>query len=168
MLGIRDRRLGILVGLMFLPFALQLLGWARTPLGGGPCSAIGVDRLLLEQPQAFFYAQIMLWGICLLMATGFFLIMLALMHDGRIPAAQANPFMRVALVLAFVTAAIYLLTHTLGLPSPSPLGWLVGTPEPWDVVGTLVLLVLLAIVWLGLRWFEQANAPKLAHQKVQS
>ena len=41
MLGIRDRQLGFLIVLMFLPFALQLLGWVRTPLGGGPGSAIG-------------------------------------------------------------------------------------------------------------------------------
>ena len=33
----------------------------------------------------------MLWSICLLMATGFFLIMLALMHDGQIPLRQAEP-----------------------------------------------------------------------------
>ncbi len=163
MFGIRDRQLGVLVGLMFVPFALQLLGWAGTPLGGGPCGAIGVDRLMLEQPQAFFYAQIMLWGISLLMATGFFILMLGFMHNGTVPKSQAQPFMLAGLGIASLTALIYILTHTLGLPAPSPIGWLMSGPEPTDTIGVLVLLVLAVQVLINLRWLGQSEeAPQSA------
>jgi hypothetical protein len=157
MFGIRDRSLGVLVGLLFAPFALQLLGWAGTPLGGGPCGAIGIDQLMLEQPQAFFYAQIMLWGISLLMATGFFVLMLSFMHNGSIPKSQAQPFLRVAVGIAVLTAAVYILTHTWGLPAPSPIGWLMSGPEPTDTIGVLILLALLLFIGMTLRWFGQAD-----------
>lgn len=158
MLGIQDRRLGVLVGLMFAPFALQLLGWAGTPLGGGPCGAIGVDQLMLEQPQAFFYAQIMLWGIALLMATGFFVLMLGFMHGGRIPRSQARPFVLLAVALGVFTALVYVLTRTLGLPAPSPIGWLMSGAEPTDPIGILILLVLWGIIGMALRWLGQVEA----------
>lgn len=159
MLGIHDRKLGLLVGLMFAPFALQLLGWAGTPLGGGPCGGIGLDQLMLEQPQAFFYSQIMLWGIALLAATGFFTLMLSFMNNGTIPDSQARPFVRISQAIASLTALIYLLTRTIGLPTPSPLGWLMGSPEPLDVIGVLVLVVLTAQGFLALRWFSE-NKPR--------
>lgn len=155
MLGIHDRKLGLLVGLMFTPFALQLLGWAGTPLGGGPCGAIGIDQLMLEQPQAFFYAQIMLWGISLLMATGFFVLMLGFMNNGRVPGSQARPFVRISQAIAGLTALIYLLTRTTGLPTPSPIGWLISSPEPLDVIGVLVLVALTAQGFLALRWLSK-------------
>ncbi|WP_299426305.1 hypothetical protein [uncultured Meiothermus sp.] len=165
MFGIRDRQLGVLVGLMFAPFALQLLGWAGTPLGAGPCGAIGMDQLMLEQPQAFFYAQIMLWGISLLMATGFFVLMLGFMHNGLIPKSQARPFLLVALGVGGFTALIYILTHTWGLPAPSPLGWLISGAEPTDAIGILILLALIAQIGLTLRWLGQAEvASPQAHQ----
>ncbi|GIW24249.1 hypothetical protein [Meiothermus sp.] len=162
MWGIRDRQLGVLVAFMFAPFALQLVGWAGTPLGGGPCGAIGPDRFLLEQPQAFFYAQIMLWGISLLLATGFFILMLAFMHSNRVPKSQARPFVRVGLGLSTLTALIYLLTHTVGLPAPSPIGWLMSGPEPTDAIGILVLLALFGQIALALRWLAQPEPAKLA------
>ncbi|GEM82497.1 hypothetical protein [Meiothermus hypogaeus] len=170
MLGIRDRQLGLLVGLMFAPFALQLLGWAGTPLGGGPCGAIGLDQLMLEQPQAFFYAQIMLWGISLLMATGFFVLMLGFMHNGTIQKSQARPFLLIALAVGSLTALIYVLTHTVGLPAPSPVGWLLGGAEPTDAIGILIFLVLLVQISLALRWLVQTEpappkaAPSQAHR----
>ncbi len=170
MFGIRDRRLGLLVGLMFAPFALQLLGWAGTPLGGGPCGAIGLDRLMLEQPQVFFYAQIMLWGISLLMATGFFVLMLGFMHNGTIQKSQAQPFLLIALVVGSFTAVIYALTHTVGLPAPSPIGWLMSGAEPTDIIGILIFTVLLVQISLTLRWLVQSEptpkkaAPPQAHQ----
>jgi len=156
MFGIHDRRLGVLVGLMFAPFALQLVGWAGTPLGGGPCGPIGIDRLMLEQPQAFFYAQIMLWGISLLMATGFFILMLGFMHNGQIPRSQARPFVRLALGLGGFTTLVYILTHTLGLPAPSPVGWLLSGPEPTDAIGVLILLVLLVQMVMSSHWLLQS------------
>lgn len=143
---------------MFAPFALQLLGWAGTPLGGGPCGAIGIDQLMLEQPQAFFYAQIMLWGISLLMATGFFVLMLGFMHNGTIPKSRAQPFLLVALGVGGFTALIYILTHTWGLPAPSPIGWLMSGAEPTDAIGVLILLVLFVQIWMTLRWLGQAEA----------
>ncbi|MBO1435808.1 hypothetical protein [Meiothermus sp. CFH 77666] len=170
MFGIRDRRLGLLVGLMFAPFALQLLGWAGTPLGGGPCGAIGLDQLMLEQPQVFFYAQIMLWGISLLMATGFFVLMLGFMHNGTIQKSQARPFLLIALVVGSLTALIYALTHTVGLPAPSPIGWLMSGAEPTDVIGILIFTVLLVQISLTLRWLVQSEptpqkaAPPQTHQ----
>ncbi|WP_337868854.1 hypothetical protein [Meiothermus sp.] len=157
MFGIRDRLLGVLVGLMFLPFALQLLGWAGTPLGGGPCGAIGIDQLMLEQPQAFFYAQIMLWGISLLMATGFFVLMLGFMHNGSIPKPQARPFLLVAVGIGVFTAMVYILTHTWGLPAPSPIGWLMSGAEPTDAIGVLILLVLFLQIGMTLRWLKQTE-----------
>ncbi|RDI96446.1 hypothetical protein DV704_01075 [Meiothermus sp. QL-1] len=159
MLGLRDRCLGALVGLLFVPFVLQLLGWAGTPLGGGPCGPLASDtgRLLLEQPQAFFYAQVMLWGIALLMANGFLILMLGFMHNGAVPRRQARPFVRLALGLGFFTALVYVLTHTTGLPAPSPVGWVLGDPQPADAVGVLILLALLVQVVLAVRW--QAEAP---------
>lgn len=168
MFGIRDRQLGVLVGLMFLPFALQLLGWAGTPLGGGPCGAIGLDQLMLEQPQAFFYAQIMLWGISLLLATGFFVLLLGFMHNGSIPKSQARPFLLVAVGIGSFTAAVYILTHTIGLPAPSPIGWLMSGAETTDAIGVLILLVLLLQVGLTLRWLTQAAEipPKAASSRA--
>ncbi len=158
MFGIRDRQLGVLVGLMFAPFALQLLGWAGTPLGAGPCGAIGIDQLMLEQSQAFFYAQIMLWGISLLMATGFFVLMLGFMHNGSIPKSQARPFLLVAVGIGVFTAVVYILTHTWGLPAPSPIGWLMSGAEPTDAIGILILLVLFVLIGMTLRWLGQAEA----------
>ncbi len=155
MFGIRDRQLGVLVALMFAPFALQLLGWAGTPLGGGPCGAIGIDQLMLEQPQAFFYAQIMLWGIALLLATGFFVLLLGFMHNGNIPRSQARPFLWVAVGIGVFTASVYILTHTWGLPAPSPIGWLMSGAEPTDAIGILILLVLIAQIGLTLHWLAQ-------------
>lgn len=152
MFGIRDRELGVLVALMFAPFSLQLLGWTGTPLGGGPCGAIGPDRWLLEQPQAFFYAQIMLWGIVLLMATGFFILMLGFIHNGKVPKAQASPFVWVGQIIGSLTALIYLLTRTTGLPTPSPLGWLLSGAEPIDALGAIILLVLVAHSVRALNW----------------
>lgn len=159
MFGIHDRKLGLLVGLMFAPFALQLLGWAGTPLGGGPCGGIGLDQLMLEQPQAFFYSQIMLWGIALLAATGFFVLMLGFMNNGRVPGSQARPFVRISQAIAGLTALIYLLTRTTGLPTPSPIGWLMSSPEPLDVIGVLVLVALTAQSFLALRWLSK-NKPR--------
>ncbi len=156
MFGLRNRPLGLLVGLMFAPFALQLLGWAGTPLGGGPCGAIGSERLLLEQPQAFFYAQVMLWGIALLMTTGFFILMLGFMHQGHIPKSQASPFLRLGLGIASFTALIYILTRTWGLPAPSPVGWLLSGAEPADAIGLLVLLALLVQIGLSLHWLAKS------------
>lgn len=173
MFAIRDRRLGLLVGLMFAPFALQLLGWAGTPLGGGPCGAIGLDQLMLEQPQAFFYAQIMLWGISLLMATGFFILMLGFMHSGTIPKSQAQPFLRIALVVGSLTALIYVLTHTIGLPAPSPIGWLMSGAEPTDAIGILIFIVLLVQISMTIRWLvhmeplpQKAASPQTHQSKV--
>jgi len=157
MFGIRDRKLGVVVALMFAPFALQLLGWAGTPLGGGPCGAIGLEQLMLEQPQAFFYAQIMLWGIALLMATGFFILMLSFMNNGSIPKAQARPFVLAGQAIGGITALIYLLTRTTGLPAPSPIGWLISGREPIDVIGALVLVVLFAHSFLALNWQQKAS-----------
>ncbi len=151
MLGIRDRPLGILTALMFVPFLLQLLGWAGTPLGGGPCGGMTSARLLLEQPQAFFYAQIMLWGICLLMANGFFLLMLSFMNNGNLQLTQARPYLLVALVLAAGIEAIYILSRSSGLPTPSPVGWLMNPAEPVDTIGIAVVLILSALIILGLR-----------------
>ncbi|MCS7058526.1 MAG: hypothetical protein NZ849_11065 [Meiothermus sp.] len=162
MFGVRDRRLSLLVGLLFLPFALQLLGWADTPLGGGPCGPIASERLLLEQPQAFFYAQVMLWGISLLLADGFFILMLAFMHNGMVPPAQARPFVLLALVVSLFTASIYLLDRTLGLPVPSPVGWLLGGAEPVDVVGVLIVLVLLGQVVLSFGWLRTSAGRSVA------
>ncbi|MCS7069066.1 MAG: hypothetical protein RMK51_10905 [Meiothermus sp.] len=169
MFGIRDRQLGVLVGLMFAPFALQLLGWAGTPLGGGPCGAIGLDQLMLEQPQTFFYAQIMLWGISLLMSTGFFVLMLGFMHNGSIPKPQAQPFLLISLAIGSSTALIYALTHTVGLPAPSPIGWLVGGAEPTDAIGILIFVVLLAHCVLTLRWLMHTKPipPKAAKPQAQ-
>lgn len=170
MLGIRDRQLGLLVGLMFAPFALQLLGWAGTPLGGGPCGAIGLEQLMLEQPQAFFYAQVMLWGISLLMATGFFVLMLGFMYNGTIQKSQARPFLLIALVVGSLTALIYVLTRTVGLPAPSPVGWLMAGAEPTDAIGILIFLVLLVQISLTLRFLAQTEpasqkaAPSQAHR----
>lgn len=158
MFGIRDPKLAALVVTLFTPFALQLLGWAGTPLGGGPCGAIGLDQLLLEQPQAFFYAQIMLWGIALLMTSGFFILMLGFMNNGSVPSSQARPFVLLSLAVGSATALIYLLTHTIGLPAPSTIGWLMGGPEPLDVIGVLVLLVLVVNSVLSLQWLNQ-NKP---------
>ncbi|RIH83189.1 hypothetical protein Mlute_02268 [Meiothermus luteus] len=162
MFGLCDRRLGVLVGLLFLPFALQLLGWANTPLGGGPCGPIASERLLLEQPQAFFYAQLMLWGISLLLADGFFILMLGFMHNGVVPPAQARPFVFFALAVALFTASVYLLDRTLGLPVPSPVGWLLGGPEPADAIGVLITLVLLGQVVVALGWLRSLPERSLA------
>ncbi|MDX2005683.1 MAG: hypothetical protein SFU83_10435 [Meiothermus sp.] len=152
MLGIRDRQLTWLVGAMFAPFALQLLGWAQTPLGGGPCGAIVVSKYLLEQPQAFFYSQILLWGIALLMAVGFFLVMLAFMGDGRVRFEQAKPFVLTAAGIALMLELIYLGTRLVGLPAPSPVGWVVGATEPLDVVGVLFALIVAGLLTLCARW----------------
>ncbi|GIW31992.1 MAG: hypothetical protein KatS3mg071_2166 [Meiothermus sp.] len=158
MFGIRDRELGALVALMFTPFGLQLLGWAGTPLGGGPCGAISPNQWLLEQPQAFFYAQIMLWGLALLMATGFFILMLGFMHNGMVPKAQARPFVWAGQTISSLTALIYLLTRTTGLPTPSPLGWLLSGAEPMDALGVIILLVLVAHSVWALNWQKHAHA----------
>ncbi|MFN3390246.1 MAG: hypothetical protein ACK40N_00650 [Meiothermus ruber] len=157
MFGIRDPRLDALVVTMFTPFALQLLGWAGTPLGGGPCGAIGLDQLLLEQPQAFFYAQIMLWGIALLMATGFFILMLGFMSNGSVSSSQARPFVLLGLAISSATALIFLLTRTTGLPAPSSIGWLMGGPEPLDIIGVLVLAVLVVNSFLALQWLNKTK-----------
>jgi len=157
MFGIRDRQITILIVLMFAPFALQLLGWAGTPLGGGPCGAISADQFLLEQPEAFFYAQIMLWSIALLMATGFFVLMLGFMNQDKIPRNQARPFLLMALGVGAFTALIYTLTRTIGLPTPSPVGWLHSGAEPTDAIGIMILLVLLLQFVITLRWLRQAE-----------
>jgi len=161
MLYFRDQTLGALVGLMFAPFGLQLLGWAGTPLGGGPCGVFGQGRLMLEQPQAFFYAQVMLWGISLLLAVGFFMLMLSFMHSGSVPSSQARPFVQVGQAIGGITALVYLLTRTTGLPTPSPIGWLLSNPEPFDTIGVLVLLVLLTHNLLALCWLSKANVSQL-------
>lgn len=130
---------------LFLPFALQLLGWAGTPLGRGPC-AFGADPNPLEEPLGF-YAQGLLWGICLQMALGFALLMLRLMNGRPLTSGPA-----LAGGLAALTAAVYFLSRTTGLPVPSPLGWLWAPPEPADTVGLLVLAVWMGQIGLALRW----------------
>lgn len=164
MLGIQDRRLGWITALMFVPFFLQLLGWAGTPLGGGPCGGLTSAQLLLEQPQAFFYAQIMLWGICLLMANGFFLIMLSFMNNGKIPLAQSRPFLIIAALLSSLVGLIYTLTRLTGLPTPSPLGWLMNPAEGADVLGVVVVAILAALIGLVVR---NLAAPVLAPAKIR-
>lgn len=146
----------LLIGLMFVPFALQLLGWSGTPLGGGPCGAISTNQLLLEQPQVFFYAQLMLVGICLLMTTGFLLLMLSFMQGGQLSLRQARLLVGFAGWVALLTALLYLLTRTTGLPAPSSIGWLAGAAEPVDGVGILVGLALLAQSGLALHWWNPA------------
>lgn len=163
MFGIRDRPLGLLVGLMFAPFALQLLGWLGTPLGGGPCGELGPGQMMLDLPGKFFYAQIMLWGISLLLATGFFIVMISLMHPQGIPRAHVKPFLQLGLAISLIVALIYTLTRTWGLPAPSPLGLLWTGGEPIDAIGILILLVLVGNSVLIARWLYQNPPPVLAN-----
>jgi len=139
----------LLITSMFLPFALQLLGWAGTPLGGGPCGSVFTAQV--TDGQINFYPQLMLWGICLLMAKGFLLLMLSFMNGAEVPARQARPIALFAALLAAFTALTYLLTRVTGLPVPSSIGWLLGSPEPLDTVGILVLLALFAHIGFALR-----------------
>jgi hypothetical protein len=136
---------------LFLPFALQLLGWTGTPLGRGPCGAFGADPNPLEQPQGF-YAQGLLWGICLQMALGFTLLMLQFMNSGPRTSGPPRPWAALAGALAALTATAYVFSRTTGLPVPSPLGWLWAPPAPPDIVGLLVLTVWLGQIRLALRW----------------
>ena len=150
----RDPKLTPLIAAMFAPFGLQLLGWAQTPLGSGPCSAMTPGRWLLEQPQAFFYSQITLWGIALLMTTGFFLILISMMGEGLVRFSQAKPFVLVAALIGGALELIYLGTRLIGLPAPSPIGWLVGSTEPIDVIGILFATVIAALLAMCVRWLS--------------
>ncbi|MCL6525974.1 MAG: hypothetical protein K6T57_03740 [Thermaceae bacterium] len=147
----------LLISSLFLPFALQLLGWAGTPLGQGPCGTLGLDPL--EAPQGF-YAQMLLWGISLLMTLGFVLLMLRLMYNRPLSPAQARPWARLAGGLAGLTALVYLLSRIAPLPVPSPLGWLWAPPTPMDAVGGLMLAVWLGQMGLAWLWGQGVSSPR--------
>ncbi|WP_276953639.1 hypothetical protein [Allomeiothermus silvanus] len=136
------------VGLSFLPFLLQLLGWAKTPLGGGLCGAFGFfDPFSAET----FYAQFFLLGMALQAAFAFFLILIDLgLLDEESPAVwRAN---RVGLWLNGAILAFFILTRSVGLPFSTPLGWVWGNTTPLDGVSILMAacsLVLIVLLWSG-------------------
>jgi hypothetical protein len=137
-----------IIGLSLLPFLLQLLGWAKTPLGGGLCGAFGSFDPFSAQA---LYAQFFLFGIALQAGFAFFLILIEL---GLL--AQESPAVRrvygVGLWLNGAILALFLLTRSVGLPFPTPLGWLRGDSTPLDGVSILMALcslILMRLLWSG-------------------
>ncbi|MCV4861218.1 hypothetical protein OFB63_34735, partial [Escherichia coli] len=63
------------VGLSLLPFALQLLGWVRTPLGGGWCGALSGGYLDVFSAQVW-YSQLLIGGLALQVAYAFLMLVL--------------------------------------------------------------------------------------------
>lgn len=118
---------------------------------------------MLDLPGKFFYAQIMLWGISLLLATGFFIIMMSLMHPQGIPRAHVKLFLQLGLSISLIVALIYTLTRTWGLPAPSPLGLLWTGGESIDAIGILILLALVSNSILMTRWLYQKPPPVLGN-----
>ncbi|WP_174720028.1 MULTISPECIES: hypothetical protein [unclassified Meiothermus] len=135
-----------IIGLSFLPFLLQLLGWAKTPLGGGLCGALGPLDPFSAQA---LYAQLFFLGMALQIAFAFFLILIDL---GLM--AERNPAVprvyRSGVWLNSGILALFLLTRSLGLPFLTPLGWLQGDTAPLD--GVSALMAACSFVLVGLLW----------------
>lgn len=135
-----------IIGLSLLPFLLQLLGWAKTPLGGGLCGAFGSSDPFSAQA---LYAQFFLFGMALQAGFAFFLILIDL---GLL--AEDSPAVRrvygVGLWLNGGILALFVATRSVGLPFPTALGWLRGDPTPLD--GVSVLMALCSLVLIGLLW----------------
>ncbi|WP_051304172.1 hypothetical protein [Calidithermus chliarophilus] len=80
------------VGLSLLPFALQLLGWVRTPLGGGWCGALSGGYLDVFSAQVW-YSQLLIGGLALQVAYAFLMLVLLNLPDeeGAIEYARLEP-----------------------------------------------------------------------------
>lgn len=80
------------VGLSLLPFALQLLGWVRTPLGGGWCGALSGGYLDVFSAQVW-YSQLLIGGLALQVAYAFLMLVLLNLPDeeGALEYARLEP-----------------------------------------------------------------------------
>lgn len=131
-----------IIGLSLLPFLLQLLGWAKTPLGGGLCGGFGASDPFSAQA---LYAQFFLFGMALQAAFAFFLILIEL----GLMAEESPAVWRVGLWLNGAILTLFVLTRSVGLPFPTPLGWLRGDAAPLDGVSVLMAACSLALMGLN-------------------
>lgn len=151
------------VGFSLLPFGLQLLGWVRTPLGGGWCGALSGGYLDVFSAQVW-YSQLLIGGLALQVAYAFLWLVLLNIPGARgqpeLPggsASQLEPLERslytAGIGLNSILLMLFLLTRLTGLPLPSSLGVLWGEPAPLDPLSVLMALssVALVILLIGLR-----------------
>lgn len=133
-------RLRLAAFLLILPFFLQLLGFGKTPLGGGLCGALfaGRDLPLGLQPPGFWYALLFMVLLALLLGYGLSLLLLPLLEVPPSPA-----WLRLGRGMVGVLLLLFLLTRTTGLPVPGPQG-LVLERAPLDPLGLLLAGLALA------------------------
>lgn len=140
------------VGFSLLPFGLQVLGWVRTPLGGGWCGALGEGYLDVFSAQAW-YSRLLIGGLALQVAYAFlWLVLLNLSATQGLEPLERS--LRMAGIgLNFVVLVLFLTTRLTGLPLPSSLGLLWGEPAPLDALSALMALssLVLLILLVSLR-----------------
>lgn len=125
--------------LLLLPFFLQLLGFGNTPLGGGLCGELFLVQnpaLALKTP-GFWYGALFMGLLALQLGYGLSLLLLPLLE---VPVGPA--WLRLGRYLVGLLFSLFLLSRTLGLPTPGPTGWVL---EPASVDPLSLLLVGLSL-----------------------
>ncbi|MFN4072207.1 MAG: hypothetical protein ACK4G4_02115 [Thermus sp.] len=130
-----------LAGVLFiLPFFLQLLGFGRTPLGGGLCGELFLAQnpSLAFQTPGFWYGLLFMGLLALQLGYGLSLLLLPLLE---VPIGPA--WRRLGRYLVGVMVGLFLLTRTTGLPAPGPGGWVLER-APVDPLSLLLVGLSLA------------------------
>ncbi|WP_114313078.1 hypothetical protein [Thermus caldifontis] len=125
--------------LLILPFFLQLLGFGKTPLGGGLCGDLFLAQnpALAFQTPGFWYGVLFMGLLALQMGYGLALLLLPLLE---VPIGSG--WLRLGRGLVGLLFLLFLLTRTTGLPTPGPGGWVL---EPVGVDPLSLLLVGLSL-----------------------
>jgi len=140
-------------GFSLLPFGLQLLGWVRTPLGGGWCGALSGGYLDVFSAQVW-YSQLLIGGLALQVAYAFLWLVLLNISGTR---GQLEPLERslytAGIGLNSILLTLFLMTRLTGFALPSSLGVLWGEAAPLDPLSVLMALssAALVILLMGLR-----------------
>lgn len=126
--------------LFILPFFLQLLGFGKTPLGGGLCGELFLAQnpALAFQTPGFWYGVLFMGLLALQLGYGLGLLLLPLLE---VPIGRA--WLRLGQYLVGLLFGLFLLTRTTGLPTPGPGGWVLE-PAPADPLSFLLVGLSLA------------------------
>ncbi|RTG93542.1 hypothetical protein CSW37_05455 [Thermus scotoductus] len=133
-------RLRLAAFLFILPFFLQLLGFGKTPLGGGLCGELFLvqNPALAFQTPGFWYALLFMVLLALELGYGLSLLLLPLLEVSIGPGWR-----RLGRYLVGVMGGLFLLTRTTGLPAPGPGGWVLER-APVDPLSLLLVGLSLA------------------------
>ncbi len=121
--------------LLALPFFLQLLGFGATPLGGGLCGEVlrGRDLAFGLQPPGFWLGLVFMLLLAFQLGLGALFLLLPLLE------ARPSPFfLRLGRGVVLALVLLFLLSRTLGLPLPSPQGWVIAS-QPVDPLSLLIV-----------------------------